>query len=96
MKDRRATYEKSQKIKLLDKEGDRHFFKNVWNYQSKEPPKPFDLRALFPGKSDLEIATELAVHFNTISQEFDPLEPSKIPTTYSNPPPMLQRFQVAG
>ena len=84
------------KIKLLDKDGERHFFKNVKNYQSKDRPVPFDVRSLYPGRSDLEVASELASHFNEISHEFSPLEPCQVPRTFSEPLPVLQCFQVAG
>ena len=32
---------------------------------------------LFPGKTDRKVAEELVVHFNTISKEFESLEPSE-------------------
>ena len=97
LKERKAKYEKSQKVRLLDKDGERHFFKNVKNYQSKEQPVPFDPRTLFPdGLSDSGVATKLADHFNEISLEFRPLESWQIPRTGTAALPVLQRFQVAG
>ena len=97
MKLRKGKYEASQKIRLLDKDAERHFFKNVKNYQSKERPIPFDPRTLFPEElTDVEVATRLADHFNRISLEFQPLESWQIPRTHSAPPPILERFQVAG
>ena len=76
---RKGRYEQSQKIKLLADDGDRHFFKNARNYQSKEKPAPFDVRVLYPGMTDVEVASELAAHFNSISNEFHPLEEGDIP-----------------
>ena len=35
-------------------------------------------------------------HFNAISREFSPLEPSDISQTYRRPLPVLQVYQVAG
>ena len=83
-------------IRDRDKDGDRHFFNNVKNYQSKERPPAFDVRTLFPNMSDGQVAEELARHFNTISKEFEPLESWQIPRTYSEGLPTLQRYQVAG
>ena len=74
LKERKRNYEKSQKIRLLDKDAESHFFKNVKNYQSKERAAPFDARSLFePSLTDEQVATKLADHFSAISQEFRPL-----------------------
>ena len=64
---RRSRYIGSQKDALLASDGDRNFFKNVRNYRSGEKQKPFQVTSLFPGKTDLEVATLLATHFNKIS-----------------------------
>ena len=93
---RRGRYALSQKDALMAKDGDRNFFKNVRNYRSKERPVPFDVTTLFPGRSDVEVAEELAGHFNKISMEFSPLEPSEIPVTSDRSLPMLAPYQVAG
>ena len=93
---RKEKYVLSQKDALLAKDGDRNFFKNVKNYQSHERPVPFDVTTLFPGKSEGEVAKILSQHFNTISAEFDPLEPSEIPVTKNRRLPLLAPYQVAG
>lgn len=54
------------------------------------------MRLLFPGMADIKVATEVAKHFNAISQEFEPLQASEIPCTFSEHLPVLQRYQVAG
>ena len=79
---RRKKYLESQKKGLLVEDAARNFFRNVKAFQSKERPKPFDVRELFPGKSDPEVAEELAEYFNRISHEFSPLEPSEILRTH--------------
>ena len=58
IKRRRLKYAGSQKDVLLASEGDRCFFKNVKSYSSAERPTPFDVRSLFPGKSEKEVAEE--------------------------------------
>ena len=65
-------------------------------FQSRERPKPFDVRTLFPGCSDAEVATSLAEFFNRISQEFQPLEPHEIPRTHDHQLPILHPYQVEG
>ena len=42
------------------------------------------------------MAELLAAHFNSISSEFEPLEPHQIPTTKPRALPRLEPFQVAG
>ena len=37
----------------------------------------------------------MTVHFNTISREFRPLEPGEVPSTFSQPLPILLRHEVA-
>ena len=71
----------SQKDALLAADGYGSFYKNVRHYKSKERPKPFDI---------------LAVYFNVISDEFDPLQLHEISITKPRQLPVLQPFQVAG
>ena len=96
IKQRKEKYKISQKICLLANDGDRHFFKNVKNYQNKERLVPFDPMTLFPGLSEAEVAEELAKHFNAISHEFRPLNDDEIPETFSKPLPTLLPLLVAG
>lgn len=74
----------------------RNFFRNVKAFKSKDRPQPFDVRSLLPGKTDQEVADSLAVFFNRISSEFDPLEPQDIPQTHDRALPRLALYQVAG
>ena len=90
IKKRRKVYQDSQRIALLADDGDRNFFKNTKNYLSKQRPRPFDVMDLFPGRSESAVAELLAAHFNEISNEFEPINPSRdIPRTYSRPIPPL-------
>ena len=75
VKERRQRYLDSQKQGLLVEDARRNFFRNIKANQTKERPKPFDVRLLFPRKMDKEVADELASFFNRISAKFDPLEP---------------------
>ena len=85
----------SQKIRLLAEDGERNFFKNCRNYQTKDCATPFNPRQLFPGLSDAEVAKELSLHFNEISREFSPLEPHQIPLNYRCPLKTLLPHEVA-
>ena len=93
---RKENYLQSQRSVLLVEDARRNFFRNVKAFQSRERPKPFDVRSLFPGKSDTEVADSLASFFNRISREFDPLEPSDIPRTHDRRLPVLEPYQVEG
>ena len=68
------TYQESQKAQLLSDNGGGAFFKQIKNYLSKERPKPFEAMDIYPGQSESEVADLLAAHFNTISNEFTPLD----------------------
>ena len=67
-------------------------YKNVRSYKSKEKPPDFDPRTLLPGKSDSQVAEELAKHFNAISTEAGGTFAT--PDSYSLPLPELQIEQV--
>ena len=95
IKKRMRVYQDSQRGVLLAGDGHRSFFKNAKSYMTKEKPKPFDVTSMFPGKSDSEVAEILSVHFNAISQEFLPLEPCDVPTTYPQSIPRLAMHEVA-
>ena len=88
-------YQESQKIALLASDGLRSFFKNTKNYLSKQRPKAFDVMDLFPGKQEAEVSELLAVHFNAISSEFNPLSDQDIPQTYDRQLPTLEVHEVA-
>ena len=86
---RRERYAGSQKDALLAS------FKNVWNYRSCEKPVPFNVTTLFPGKREDKVVEQLAIHFNKIRVEFEPLEAHQIPTTKWRQLPTLLPFRVA-
>ena len=95
VKKRARNYWKHQKRTLLQKDASRSFFKNAKAYSSREKPASFDVRSLFPGgRSDSEIAEDLADHFNGISSEFNGLDPADVPLTYSSPIPFITEQQL--
>ena len=75
-------YLEKQRDKMIGPEAALNFFKNVRNYSSAEKPASFNVRDLCPGEPDVAVANEVAEFFNKISQEFSPLDPWQIPTTY--------------
>ena len=83
-----------QKDNLLADDSDRAYIKNVKAYKSAERPKPYDVRLLFPRKSDLEVAESLANYFTEVSREFNPLSLDQIPVTYAKELPMLASHDV--
>ena len=93
---RRDNYLQSQRATLLVEDARKNFFRNIKAFQSKEKPRAFDPMQLFPGKTEMQAATDLATFFNRISQEFQPLEPSDIPRTHHRELPTLLPYQVEG
>lgn len=90
-------YQENQKAELLSKDSGRVFFKQTKNYLSKQRPKPFNVQDMFPGQTKYAVAEHLAVHFNTISDEFTPLDhDTDIPlTSKSTPIKMLHPYGVS-
>ena len=86
----------SQRMVLLEDDGERSFYKNVRSYKSHEKPKQFDVRDILVGKSNEECSEALADHFNSVSNEFQALEPSEVPITWDEAWEPLLPFQVAG
>ena len=89
LRKRKRGYMDTQREHILAKDANRNFFKQA------EKPEPFDIREIIPDKSDKEVAEELSVYFNRISEEFDALEPGQIPQTTYEELPILQTFEVA-
>ena len=67
-----------KKIDLTAPDANQCFFKLVKVFNTPEKTQNFDVRDhrddLYPGKSSREVAEDLAVFFNRISDEFEPLE----------------------
>ena len=91
---RREKYVAKQREKFTGPNASAHFHKNVKAFCTAEKPKPFDVRTLLPGRSDGEVADEIANYFNAISREFSPLQPCQIPFTYDRPLDYLAPGQV--
>ena len=53
---RRDTYRTVQLENFTDKDAQRSFFKNIKAYQTRDRPKPFDVRTLCPGRTDQEVS----------------------------------------
>ena len=81
---------------ITSPDSSRNFFRNVKMYNSAEKPKVWDIKTLCPELSDAELAQKLSMYFNTISDEFRPLQDNEIPATYNRNLPKLLPFQVAG
>ena len=91
---RREIFLSRQRSKFTGPEASTHFYRNVKSFKNAEKPKEFDVRDLRPGKSDKEVADEVAEFFNRISREFAPLETTDIPLTYNKTLPEMSREEV--
>ena len=92
---RQENFLANQRNKVLGSEACKNFFKNVKNFSSAEKPKSFSVTDLLPDKPAGEVAEEAANFFNAISQEFSPLQPHEVPTSYERVLPKLTVYQVA-
>ena len=92
---KRQQFLENQRCKVFSPDASKNFYKNVRSYSSAEKPKEFDLRQLKPELNDQEMADNLAHFFHRISDEFDPLAPDEIPTSYGRVLPKLTPHQVA-
>ena len=92
---RKRHYMDLKKQQLTESDANRSFFRLVKSFNTAEKPQNFDVRSLRPGKSDLEVAEELASFFNRISAEFDPLSPGQIPSTEQRALPVLSPAEVS-
>ena len=85
-----------QQKNLTGGEVSRKFFKLLKNYSTRKRPPDFDIRTLYPGEGDKDVAEKLADHFNVISFEFDGLERGGPPVGQDSVPlPQLSLDQVA-
>ena len=91
---RRQDFLAKQRDKFIGPQAHVSFFRNVKSFKSAEKPKNFNVRSLCPGKSDKEVADEVAGFFNRISDEFSPLETHQIPFTYHRDLPVLTEREV--
>ena len=91
IKQRRTQYNKEKKEKVLGADKN-NFYKcvNAFLNQSER----WDVRSMFPEMGDVDIANEVAVFFNRISNEYPPLNPRDIPTTHESPLPDLSEQDV--
>ena len=87
-------YVNKQKETLTAPDASRAFFRNVKAFDSKEKPRIFDVRDLYPGGKDEEVAESLADHFTDITNEFDGLDPSLVPGPVPNAITMLTPHDV--
>ena len=95
IRERRDIYMNKKKIQLTAEDANRSFFRLVKAFNTPEKPQNFDVRTLCPGRSDSEVAEELAVFFNRISAEFDPLAEADVPRAPPRTIPFLQTHEVA-
>ena len=91
---RTAVYMEEQKKSLTAPDASRAFFKNAKAYQTREKPTKFDVRDLYPGTTDTDIAGTLVDHFNAIRSEFEGLRPDQVPVCDPGFLPFLSTQEV--
>ena len=86
---RREKFLGNQRENISSPEATKTLFRNIKAYQNAEMLKTFDVRELRPELSDKEMAEEIAIFFNKISKEFDPIDLFDIPRTYDRQLPLI-------
>ena len=71
------------------------YYSAVKLLKTKEAPKVWDIRDLFPGLSDFEISENVAGFFNGISQEYTPIPNPKLLEEKKEWPKVIETHQVA-
>lgn len=94
VKERKRGCMETQKGHILEEDANKKIFRHVKSFSSLERPKQFDVRELYDGMTDMEIAEDLAVYFVQVSREFSPLEPEQTLITKGISLPRLQNFEV--
>ena len=95
LKMRRESFLENQRNNMCKGSADKHFHKNVKNYQSFEKPKQFNVADIMPNETESTVAEAAADYFNAISKEFRPLKHEEIPTSHDREIPELSVEQVA-
>ena len=90
---RRTKYNKERKDRILAA-GHGSFFKCVNAFLGDGAPEPWNIRMMFEGKEDGEIAAEAANFFNRISAEYDVLDRKDTPRTFDSEIPVLTKAGV--
>ena len=72
VKERKKTFYKQLRDKFTGAESSRNFYKNVNGILRGYEQEHWDVRTMRPGSTDQEIAEELSVFFNKISESLDP------------------------
>ena len=96
IEERRTRFNVHTRDKFLSRTDSKSFHKGVKTFLNAEEASKWDVRALFPGQPDKEVAENLAGYFNNISQEYQPLDMTSLPRTYDRPFPRLGVEEVAG
>ena len=83
-------------VAKLRQEGSSHLpFQLLKKLAIPDRPKAWSVNSLRPKLTDKQLADELAVFFSRITEEFSPLQPEEIPSTYSSPFPILMPHEVS-
>ena len=77
--DKKTEYFEKIKKKAADNNSPKLYYDAVKLLTDGEKPETWDVRSLFPGKSDIEIGEICADYFNGISAEFDSATTEDIP-----------------
>ena len=94
IKKRRRTYNEFI-IKKFDNENNPgNFFAHLKTLLSHNDTNKWSPTQMYPGESELAVAEKLAEYYNDISSEYQPLDTSQLPRTFSRQLPLLLPSEV--
>ena len=80
------------KRRVVEAKNSGSFFRAVNALKEKDPQPRWNIRSLFPGRQDKEIADECVGFFSQISKEFQPIAP---PTPNGAPPWKIELHEIS-
>ena len=95
IKARKRNYYKNEVAKLTEAGAHTVPYETLRSIADTEQGPDRSIDQLSPGAQPSQIAEEAAKYFSSISQEFAPLDLTKIPTTYERPLPPLTVHEIS-
>ena len=81
--------------KFISQKDTKNFHHSISSIMKGAEEEHWDVRCLYPGQTDGQVAENLADFFNSISSEYVAMDKEAIPTSYESVLPELTEFQVS-
>ena len=94
IKTRRKGHDEHILAKFESESNPGKFFQLIKSLAGKNNNQRWSPSEMYPGMDARTVADNLAAYFNSISSQYEPLQPDQIPTTFSRPLPVLTTATV--